>query len=66
MRSPKNRLRWTACIRSVRAEELTWFADQVNNKVSLFIKAVLTDDIDLNNLEWVPMGGYEKEIQRNF
>ena len=38
------------------AEELAWFADQVNTYHNTGIKAVLTDDIDLNNREWAPMG----------
>lgn len=37
-------------------EELAWFRDTVNTG-SNQISAVLTGDIDLNNMEWVPIGG---------
>ena len=40
------------------AEELAWFAEQVNitTQGAISFNAVLTGDIDLNNKEWTPIG----------
>ena len=38
------------------AEELAWFRDHVNAG-NYTVSAVLTDDIDLNNRSWTPIGG---------
>ena len=48
------------------AEELAWLADQVNIHYNTNIKAVLTDDIDINNREWVPMGDDNQPYRGTF
>ena len=40
------------------ADELFWFASQVNGGSSE-IDAVLTGDIDLENRDWTPIGNYD-------
>jgi len=38
------------------AEDLLWFAKQVSVNGQSFMKALLTDDINLTGIEWVPIG----------
>lgn len=48
------------------AAELKWLADQVNTAGGTALSAVLTNDIDLNNQPWTPMGDYDNEYTGNF
>lgn len=38
------------------AEGMSWFADQVNTNGKAGMTITLTNDIDLNNVEWTPIG----------
>ena len=42
------------------ASQLRWFASQVNDNGKNSICAQLTNDIDLNNVEWTPIGQYAR------
>ena len=42
------------------ASQLRWFAAQVNDSGKNSICAQLTNDIDLNNVEWTPIGQYAR------
>lgn len=48
------------------AAELAWLAGQVNRAGGTALHAVLTNDIDLNNQPWMPMGGYDNEYTGSF
>ena len=48
------------------AAELAWLAAQVNTAGGTAVHAVLTNDIDLNNQPWTPMGGYDNEYTGRF
>ncbi len=48
------------------AEELAWFAAAVNAGTASSADAVLTDDIDLNNKEWTPIGNGTNKYSGTF
>ena len=48
------------------AEELAWFAAKVNDGTISAANAVLTEDIDLNNKEWTPIGNVPNRYVGSF
>ena len=48
------------------AEELAWFASAVNDGTASSADVVLTDDIDLNNKEWTPIGNATNKYNGTF
>ena len=48
------------------AEELAWFAAAVNDGTASSADVVLTDDIDLNNKEWTPIGNATNKYSGTF
>ena len=46
------------------ASQLRWFASQVNDNGKNSICAQLTNDIDLNNVEWTPIGKFSSSAYK--